>query len=541
VAPVRRHGTHGSPDEQPRNPQAGPPPRGRRADLVADAVHELKTPLAIVLGLCSRLLAAPDATADARRDVERIRANTYGMIRRVEEMLSAARLDAGQAPVEVSERDVAALVRHAAEAFGPLAEETGQRLVIEAPASLTARIDEAKLLSVLTNLLANAVRYSPAGGVVRCTLAVRDARLRIEVADSGPGVPPAEREAIFERFHQVPGPVHRRGGQTGLGLAIARDFIEIMGGTVTAGDAPEGGLLQQVELPYEPATDAPASAASLPAGAAEHERATVEALTLELRARNRPRRTATSGAESRRRVLVVERTPSLAAYLEELLGDDFDVHHAVTAAQAHRIAPALGLDAVLVDVDGVEGGGEAALEALAIPALAGVPVVVLTGEVETAQRLVAGGADDYAIKPFAESLLVRLGTLVECRRMASTSAQADQRFRVVFEHAVTPIALVSRGGRILTVNAALRRLVGIRGALPPDLTLDDITVAEGRRPLEAGRLFAGAEHQELHLERRLTAADGRLLRASLAIAPIREGDAVPQLVIRFLDIAPADA
>src|SRR5262249_46359413 len=99
-------------------------------------------------------------------------------------------------------------------------------------------------------LLSNAFKFTPKGGKVRCSAReLPGARVVIEVADSGPGVPRAERGAVFERFTKLAGGATRRFGGTGLGLAIVKDFVELMRGTVIISDAPEGGALLCIELP----------------------------------------------------------------------------------------------------------------------------------------------------------------------------------------------------------------------------------------------------------------------------------------------------
>ena len=158
------------------------------------------------------------------------------------------------------------------------------------------------MLSVVSNLLANALKYAPAGGTVRCTVASGGERLRIEVADSGPGVDDGLRETIFERYRRGAGSAARPGG-TGLGLAIVRDLVALHNGIVTLTDAPEGGALFVVDLPLnvDGGSDAGAGAPAT-IDVAERQRATVERLRAELdadgrrdapaaasRARRRPR------------------------------------------------------------------------------------------------------------------------------------------------------------------------------------------------------------------------------------------------------------
>jgi PAS domain S-box-containing protein len=368
---------------------------------------------------------------------------------------------------------------------------------------------------------------------VRCSVATRDGTLRIEVADSGPGVPVADREAIFERFRQLGGPDERRPGGSGLGLAIVRELVTLLGGTVAADEAPEGGALFAVKLAHEPAVAAPATSRPLLGlGPAERERATIEALKLELQALDRRRSSADAAprhdARGVPRVLLVEPSATLGDYLEELLGDDYDVRRAGSADDALRIVARTRVEALLVDVG--EADGEALLAAVQVPELEDVPVVVLAGDPEQAQILVRGRADDYAVKPFAETLLVRLGSVVGRRRAESARAAADARFRAVFEHAPTGMALATPEGRLLEVNAALARLLGLSRDAPRDLTLDGLTHPDDL--LDAPASLVPSGDGVTRLERRLLAADGRIVPATLTISVIREDAAPGQLVVQ---------
>jgi PAS domain S-box-containing protein len=508
----------------------------RRGALVADAGHELKTPLSIMLGLSGRLLASPDVTPAQERDLRRIRGSAYGLLKHVDDLLQAARMDSGRVTVDPIPCDVAWLVREAATAFSSLLEERDQRLVLRTPGRVPARVDDVKLLTVVTNLLANAVRYAPRGGIVRCSLAAQDGRLRLEVADSGPGLPPADREAVFERFHQVGGADHRRPGGSGLGLAIVRELVTLLGGTVHIDDAPEGGALFVVELSHEPSADGAAQPAL---DVAEHERAAIEALRVDLRARDRrtgaqPR----AAGEQLPRLLLVEQRETLGAYLEELLGEDYDVRLATTAEDAAATAATTAIDAIVVDVGGA--GGEAALDALRGPALDGVPVVVLAADPAHAQALVRGTSDDYAILPFAETLLVRLDAVVGRRRAESARDEADARFRAVFDQAPGGMALASPEGRLLEVNAAFARLLELPRNALIGLTLDDVSHPDDLLSGEDRLVPPAHEDAAVRLARRLVAADGRVLSAQLSVSSIRQDGDLREIVIRVEDAARSD-
>jgi signal transduction histidine kinase len=138
--------------------------------------------------------------------------------------------------------------------------------------------DEEKLVSIVSNLVANAIRHAPLGGVVRCSLSRVPGHLLLQVADDGPGVAPDQRGVIFERY--------RRGAYstgTGLGLAIVGEIVGLHGGTVVVGDAPEGGALFTVELPLR--TQRRPGVRNLPQRSlalADRQRAIVEDLRSEL-------------------------------------------------------------------------------------------------------------------------------------------------------------------------------------------------------------------------------------------------------------------
>jgi signal transduction histidine kinase len=215
-----------------------------RRQQLADLGHELKSPLSIMLALCTRLEEAGRLAPEDADDVARIRANAYTMLRRVQDLMLVSRLENVELQLEAAVIDVAAIVRTCAEGFRSVAAQRDLDLRIGVPARLPAVADEEKIVSVVSNLLANAIRHAPSGGVVRCSLSTAPGRLILQVADNGPGVAADQRPVIFERYRRDPG-----SGGTGLGLAIVNEIAQLHGGSIAVGDAPEGGALFTVELP----------------------------------------------------------------------------------------------------------------------------------------------------------------------------------------------------------------------------------------------------------------------------------------------------
>jgi PAS domain S-box-containing protein len=272
---------------------------------------------------------------------------------------------------------------------------------------------------------------------------------------------------------------------------------------------------------------------------AERERATIEALKLELQAldRRRPGTLRSVAAGPLPRVLLVEPSATLGQYLDELLSADYDVLRAATGEEALRIAAETEVEAVIVDVG--TANGEALLRTVRTGALEAVPVVLLASDPEQAQLLARDRAVDYAVKPFPELLLVRLGAIVGRGRAETARAAADARFRAVFEHAPTGMALADADGRLLEVNAALARLLGLSRTAPLDLTLDDVTLPDDLLDGARSLVPRPGDDPVRRIERRLVASDGRVIDAVLTVSAIRGGAPPPQLVVQVERAAPS--
>jgi PAS domain S-box-containing protein/diguanylate cyclase (GGDEF)-like protein len=491
----------------------------QRRELLAGVGHELKTPLSIVLGLCGRLLAADELAAERTQDVQRIRANAYVLLKRVDELLQVSRLDAGHLAIDPRDVDVAALIRSSCEGFASVAEMRRQHLVLEAPAQLRAWVDEEKVLSVVSNLLANALKHAPSGGLVRCSVTAVDGALRIEVADDGPGIAVGQRREIFERYRQGAGSASRPSG-SGLGLAIVRDLVTLHNGRVTLSDAPEGGALFVVDIPLAPAPGVEAKAEPAPPtiDVAERQRATVERLRADLEARGR--RDAGSAGEpdgDRASVLVVTDDAELGAFLHELVGDDYGVRHAADPLRAARLIADRRPDAVVLDA----AAGDSAIAALG-RRLGHTPLLALAASREDVPALIRAGAGDCVVKPFdSDELRARLDALVERGRAAERNATEFAGLDRAFHGAPVPMALISTEGRIVRVNRALCSMLGY-GAR----ALVERTVEELIHPADLPADGAGSGRR-LIVDRgtwRLVRADGSYVRVRAATSLVDDSE-----------------
>jgi signal transduction histidine kinase len=213
--------------------QAG---RQSQRDFVANVSHELKTPLTSIQGFAQAMLDGTAATPEQHRQSAQVIYTEAGrMHRMVLDLLDLARLDAGIADLQRAPVDLAALLQGVVARFGPQAQQAGVGLDVNIaglPASITG--DGDRLAQVFTNLVDNALKYTPSGGRVSLSAARAGDSVEITVADSGPGIPPESLPHIFDRFYQVD-PSRTRGVYrgAGLGLAIVREIVRTHGGKIT--------------------------------------------------------------------------------------------------------------------------------------------------------------------------------------------------------------------------------------------------------------------------------------------------------------------
>ncbi|HET7670114.1 MAG TPA: ATP-binding protein [Burkholderiales bacterium] len=217
--------------------------------FLADAAHELRSPvsaLALQAQLAQRA-PSPHARSEA---LEELRRGTERARRLIQQLLDFARLDPGVQPGPMVPIDVAKVVREAVGTYAQRADELVVDLGADAAGSAYVSGNEAELQSLVANLVDNALRYAPPGTAVTAAVKENADMVEISVVDSGPGIPPEERERVFRRFHRLAGDTT---SGTGLGLAIVGSIVERHHGTIRLEDAQPGamppGLAVHVALP----------------------------------------------------------------------------------------------------------------------------------------------------------------------------------------------------------------------------------------------------------------------------------------------------
>jgi len=224
-----------------------------RREFVANVSHELRTPLSVVQGYTETLLEG--AMKDEKNGPEFlgiIDKNVRRLSSIVSDLLDLSKLESGGQVFEPRPVDVRALVERVGDAFRPVAERKRQQLVVEVPANAgTVDADGALLERAVSNLVDNALKYTPEGGRVRMSATSDGVQAAITVEDNGMGIPEADLPRVFERFYRVDKSRSRDLGGTGLGLSIVKHIIQLHGGTISVRSAVGTGSSFTIRLPRE--------------------------------------------------------------------------------------------------------------------------------------------------------------------------------------------------------------------------------------------------------------------------------------------------
>ncbi len=215
----------------------------QRRELLADVTHELRTPLTVVQGNLEGMLDGVYPADEA--NLRSLLVETNILARLVEDLRTLALAESGALQLRKEATDLSMLIRDTLTAFRAQADSAGVALTVETADDLPwLDLDPGRIRQVLSNLVANALRYTPAGSAIRVRYRQAEKKARLEVQDTGPGIPADELPHVFERFYKS-----ADSGGMGLGLAIARHLVEAHGGTITAESAPDQGTTMRITLP----------------------------------------------------------------------------------------------------------------------------------------------------------------------------------------------------------------------------------------------------------------------------------------------------
>jgi signal transduction histidine kinase len=356
-----------------------------KTEFLATMSHEIRTPLNSVLGFAQLLAARDDLPPDARRQINLIDSAGAALLTVIDDILDFSRVEAGQIELAPEPTSAAALLRDTVAIMAPEARAKGLSMDVQIvdPVAALHDLDADRLRQVLINLLNNAVKFTEQGRIdVRLIVEPGEAedRLRFEVLDTGVGIEPAKQPLLFQRFSQTDSSPSRPHGGAGLGLAIAKALIDVMGGRIGVDSVPGRGSCFWVELsaPVVDAVTTPEAAKPPAPGAA--------------------------------RILIVDDHPinlEIGAALLTLVGYEVDL--AENGKQAVERAEVHNYDLILMDIhmplmDGLQA--TRAIKALRTPS-GKAPIIAMSADAlpRQVERCYAAGMVDHVAKPIQRELL----------------------------------------------------------------------------------------------------------------------------------------
>ena len=217
--------------------------------FTADASHELRTPLAVIRGTGELALSEARTLNELKDAMGSVLEEVDRLTQLVDTLLRLSHRDAGTVRISPEPVDLRQLARDVVGSLAILAEERNQRVIVDASDGVFATADRLVLREAVTNVLDNAIKYSPRGATITIRVEVEGQEAVLTVADEGPGIPAEHRERIFDRFFRIDEARSRDRGGAGLGLAIAKWAVDVNGGHITVGDSATRGATFRISMP----------------------------------------------------------------------------------------------------------------------------------------------------------------------------------------------------------------------------------------------------------------------------------------------------
>jgi signal transduction histidine kinase/DNA-binding response OmpR family regulator len=398
-----------------------------RSNFFANISHEFRTPLTLILGpLIKAQEQAPLSEQEAfdndnpeialpARHVAMMRLNAERLGRLIDQLLDLSRLESGGMKLQVSEGDVVSFVRAMVFSFESLAERRRIHYQTEFPqAGQMVFFDKDKLEKIIVNLLSNAFKHTAEHGRIFVKTVLEKGRLKVSVRDSGPGIPSAELDKIFERFYQVEGAV---GMGAGIGLSLVKELVEIYRGQISVESAEGQGTTFKFSLPAASQSFHANEIVDVLPDVSRFQPEWGDAIEDFLPAESKA--ALASAYSNLPLLLVVEDNPDLRRFITEIMRGEYQVLTAADGEAGLEIALEKIPDLILCDVMIPRMNGfDLCRNLKKDERTSHIPIILLTAKAGLEHKVegLETGADDYLTKPFDEKeLLARASNLVEQR------------------------------------------------------------------------------------------------------------------------------
>ncbi len=409
-----------------------------KTEFFSNVSHELRTPLTMILAPVDRLLQrnADAMPPDAVHMLEMVRLNGYKLLDLINRLLDFSKLEAGQMKLLVQRVDVNQLISKLTQAANPLAEQRGITLSTDCDPELgPLGADEEKVDTILSNLISNAIKFTPHGGSIHVETHRADDRVWISITDTGIGIDESQRDKVFERFVQVDGSSSREFSGTGLGLSLVKNLVALHGGEIHLQSELGHGSRFWFDLPLRPVPQGLAE----PTGDEPKRIGKAFAdldVFVERLAETEATGSTSDGDPFARTILVVDDTTEIRVLLGDMLRDEYRVLFARDGREGIETAVREHPDLIISDVMMPHVDGQEFCRRIKDdPAMAHTPFVMLTAKADLSMKIggLNCGADDYLTKPFEENeLKARVRSLLRLRGMHQDLDRRNRELRTAY-------------------------------------------------------------------------------------------------------------
>ncbi len=387
-----------------------------KTQFFSNISHEFRTPLTLILGPLERIRTMV-SSREVKEGLDVMHRNGQRLQRLINQLLDLSRLDSGRIELQPSEQELVTFLKGIWAHFEQAGKDRsiGYSMTTDCEHYWT-RFDRDKLEKAIFNLLSNAFKFSQEGGTIILDLKTDpDEGVKIRVLDTGRGIPQEQLTHIFDRFYQADATLDRKHEGSGIGLALARQFVELHDGTITVESKEGQGSTFTIELPLEELSEAPAENELLHGVLVD---SPTSFSTIGSKQHNLESLTATS--DDRPLVLVIEDNPDMRQYLWNVLNDTYNVLEGVDGLHGRKLAFKEIPDLIVSDImmPGLDGQ-ELCQQLKQDERTSHIPIVLLTARAGEKAKLegLETGADDYITKPFSpEELKARVKNLIALRQ-----------------------------------------------------------------------------------------------------------------------------
>lgn len=421
-----------------------------KTKFFANISHELRTPLTLILAPTEMMLsrALGDLTADQERYLEIMQTNMVRLLKLINTLLDLAKLDAGKMEVYYHRTDFIKFVSGVVKSVSPMAEKKSLVLNFQGDSSLPEMFfDPDKIEKVVLNLVFNALKFTDVGEV-RVSCVKDDDQVLIKVSDTGIGIPKEHMSKLFSRFSQADGSASRKYEGTGIGLALAKELVELHHGKIWAESEEGRGTTFIFTLPiYTRLEDVPGALdrrrEALPVGEDRRKEdwsksvLKVDPAAVGIVRRDSFPKEERTADDLRHRILIVDDNPDMLSHIAMQLKDDYQLLYAKDGREgvdrAMSEIPHLIISDVMMPY---KDGHQLCKEVKENPRTCHIPVILLTARTDLSNKIegLERGADDYLTKPFnSQELKARVRSLLNLRRLEREIQLRSQELEVTLK------------------------------------------------------------------------------------------------------------